>query len=192
MTLQDDNTVRKSSHCAWQIHYHIVFPVKYRKVLLDEEVTKIIRETAVSIEERYPIEMEALGTDKNHIHILCSAHPKVAPGRIVQIFKSITAREIFRRQPAVKRELWGGRILVGWVLCCDGGRARQLADGRAVCPTARISQRRCPTTETLLTLRYPVSLLRGSSLTRHRFRGNSHIPSWGHCLTLHIMPSLKI
>jgi len=68
---------------------------------------KIIRETAVSIEERYPIELEALGTDKNHIHVLCSAHPKVALGRIVHIFKSLTAREIFRRQPAVKRELWG-------------------------------------------------------------------------------------
>ena len=54
------------------------------------------------------MEMEALGTDNNHIHLLCSAHPKVAPGRIVQIFKSLTAREIFRRQPAVKRELWGG------------------------------------------------------------------------------------
>ena len=110
MTLQDEAEVRKSSHCAWQIHYHIVFPVKDRKALLDEEVTKIIKETAGSIEERYPIEMEAIGTDKNHIHVLCGAHPKVAPGRIVQIFKSITAREIFRRQPAVKRELWGGEF----------------------------------------------------------------------------------
>ncbi len=110
MTLQDENNVRKSSHCAWQIHYHIVFPVKYRKALLDEEVTNIIKETSVSIEERYPIEMEALGTDKNHIHILCSAHPKLAPGRLVQMFKSITAREIFRRRPAIKRELWGGEF----------------------------------------------------------------------------------
>lgn len=39
--------------------------------------------------------MEAIGTDKNHIHLLCSAHPKMVPGRIVQIFKSITARGIF-------------------------------------------------------------------------------------------------
>ena len=57
--------------------------MKYRKTLLDEEVTKIIKETAGSIEERYPIEMEAIGTDKNHVHVLCSAHPEVAPGRIV-------------------------------------------------------------------------------------------------------------
>ena len=110
MTLPHDNTVRKSSHCAWQIHYHIVFPVKYRQALLDEAGAQIIKETAVSIAERYSLELEALGTDKNHIHVLCRAHPKVAPGRIVQIFKSITAREIFRRHPAVKRELWGGEF----------------------------------------------------------------------------------
>ncbi|GJL65122.1 MAG: hypothetical protein NPIRA05_00930 [Nitrospirales bacterium] len=107
MKPQHGDKVQKGSPCAWQIHDHIVFPVKYRKALLDEAVTNIIKETAESIEERYPIEMEALGTDKNHIHILCSAHPKVAPGRIVQRFKSITAREIFRRRPAIKRELWG-------------------------------------------------------------------------------------
>lgn len=45
------------------MHYHIVFPVKYRKVLLDEEVVRIIRETAVGIQERYEVEIEAVGMD---------------------------------------------------------------------------------------------------------------------------------
>jgi putative transposase len=103
-----NDTVKRGYHCAWQIHYHIVFPVKYRKALLDDEVTQIIEETAQGISERYEIEMEAIGTDKDHIHLLCGAHPKIAPGRIVQIFKSITAREIFTRKPSVKKELWGG------------------------------------------------------------------------------------
>ena len=91
---------------------------------MDPEVTKIIKETAVSIEDRYAIEMEALGTDKNHIHVLCSAHPKVAPGRIVQIFKSLTAREVFRRRPVVKRELWGGEFWSdGYYVATVGERA---------------------------------------------------------------------
>ena len=59
-------------------------------------VIKIIQETAKGIQERYAIEMEALGMDKDHIHLLSSAHPKISPGEIVRIFKSITAREIFR------------------------------------------------------------------------------------------------
>ena len=100
-----DETVKKGYHCAWQVHYHIVFPMKYRKAILDNDVTKIIIETAEGISEHYAIEMEAIGTDKDHIHLLCSAHPTVAPGRIVQIFTSITAREMFLRKPALKKEL---------------------------------------------------------------------------------------
>jgi putative transposase len=124
MADQREDEVRKGAHCAWQIHYHIVFPVKYRKAMLDEEVTAIIQETAAEIAARFPIEMEAIGTDKNQIHLLCSAHPKMAPGRIVQIFKSITAREIFRRKPAVKRELWGGELWTdGYYVATGGERA---------------------------------------------------------------------
>ncbi|HMS85944.1 MAG TPA: IS200/IS605 family transposase [Nitrospira sp.] len=149
---QRGEEVRKGAHCAWQIHYHIVFPVKYRKALLDDEVTAMIRETANEIEERFPIEMEAIGMDKNHIHLLCSAHPKMAPGRSVQIFKSLTAREIFRRKPAVKRVLWGGEFWTDGYLCGDGGGASELADRRTVCAAARGPLRRSPTTPHVLVL----------------------------------------
>ncbi len=102
--------VQKGSHCAWQIHYHIVFPVKYRKALLSEEVIEIIVDTAQGISERYDIEMERSGCDKDHIHLLCLAHPKLSPGQIVRVFKSITARELFRKKRELKRELWGGEF----------------------------------------------------------------------------------
>ena len=105
-----NGSVRRGYHCAWQIHYHIVFPVKYRKSLLDEKVIKIIEETSEAIEQRYEIEMEAMGMDGDHIHLLCGGHPKLSIGRIVQIYKSLTAREIFRRKPEVKKELWGGEF----------------------------------------------------------------------------------
>ena len=121
MADQRENEVRKGAHCAWQIHYHIVFPVTYRKALLDEEVTGIIQETAAEIADRFPIELEAIGTDKHHIHLLCSAHPKMAPGRIVQMFKRITARELFRRKPAVKRVLWGGECWTDGYYVATGG-----------------------------------------------------------------------
>lgn len=106
----DKGEVQKGYHCAWQIHYQPVFPVKYRKALLDEMVAKIIEETAEGIQQRYAIEMEALGMDKNHIHLLSPAHPKISPGEIARIFKSITAREIFRRYPQIKQDLWGGEF----------------------------------------------------------------------------------
>ena len=106
----DVEGVQKGSHCIRNIHYHIVFPVKYRKDVLSEEAVWVIVEIAKRISKRYDTEIEAIGCDKDHIHLLCSAHPKIAPGQIVRIFKSITAREIFSRKPEVKRELWGGEF----------------------------------------------------------------------------------
>ena len=79
--------------------------MKYRKALLDKDIVSIIVDTAKWIEERYDIEIEGFVCDRNHIDVLFSAHPKLAPGQVVRVFKSITAKEIFRRKPAVKKEL---------------------------------------------------------------------------------------
>jgi putative transposase len=54
--------------------------------------------------------MEAMDCDKDHIHLLSGTHPKIELDRIVQIFKRITAHEIFRRKPAVQKELCSGEF----------------------------------------------------------------------------------
>ena len=102
--------VKKSWHCAYEIHYHIVFPVKYRRALLRPEVEAELVRIGVEINERYDIEIEQIGADKNHIHLLCSAHPKISIGTIVRVYKSITARELFSTFPNLKKELWGGEF----------------------------------------------------------------------------------
>jgi len=103
-------TVKKGWHCAYEIHYHIVFPVKYRRALLRADVETDLVRIGLEINERYEIEIEQMGADKNHIHLLCSAHPKISIGTIVRIYKSITARELFRSFPELKKDLWGGEF----------------------------------------------------------------------------------
>ena len=83
-------------------------PVKYRKALIDERVERVTLETARGIEDRYEIEIEALGMDKDHVQLLCGAHPKIALGTLVMKFKSIIARELFARERWLKQELWEG------------------------------------------------------------------------------------
>jgi putative transposase len=39
-----------------------------------------------------------------------SAAPEIAPAKLVQIIKSITARRVFERFPGIKRILWGGAL----------------------------------------------------------------------------------
>jgi putative transposase len=102
--------MKKSNHCAYQTHYHLVFPVKYRKVLLSAKISEEIKVIAEEISTRYEIEFEQIGCDKDHIHILCSFHPKYSIGATVRTFKSITARELFKKFPQLKKDLWGGEF----------------------------------------------------------------------------------
>jgi len=55
------------------MHYHLVFTVKYRRALLTPEVVSELTRISLAIQERHEFEM--LGTDKNHVHLLCAAHP---------------------------------------------------------------------------------------------------------------------
>jgi len=100
----------RTAHNAYDTHYHIVFPVKYRKALLDHDVSLAILAIARGIAERYDIEFEKIGTDGDHIHLLCSFPPKYSGSEIVRIFKSITARKLFNQFPALKQDLWGGEF----------------------------------------------------------------------------------
>ena len=56
------------------------------------------------------MEIEQIGCDGDHIHLLCGSHPKYSPGQLVRVFKSITARELFRRVPGLRTKLWGGEF----------------------------------------------------------------------------------
>lgn len=114
----------KGNHHAHDSHYHIVFPVKYRKALLDTKITLAITQIAKGIEERYDIEFENIGCDQDHIHILCSFAPsKYKGGDVVRIFKSLTARLLFKQFPELKKDLWGGEFWSdGYYLATVGER----------------------------------------------------------------------
>jgi putative transposase len=102
--------VKKSFHNAYTTHYHIVFPIKYRKALLTNDVPLAINHIAQEISERYDIEFEKIGYDLNHIHILASFAPKYSGSEVVRMFKSITGRELFKKFPVLKKDLWGGEF----------------------------------------------------------------------------------
>ena len=101
---------RSINHSTYDTHYHIVFPVKYRKSLLRNDITAAIMKIAQSIQDRYDIEFEKIGTDYNHIHILCSFRPSYSGADVVRIFKSLTVKELFKQFPELRRELWGGEL----------------------------------------------------------------------------------
>ena len=103
-------TLKKTHHNVYDTHYHIVFPIKYRKALLQNDIPLAIAKLAGEIALRYDIEFEKIGYDQDHIHILLNFPPKYSGSDVVRIFKSITAKELFKQFPLLKKELWGGEF----------------------------------------------------------------------------------
>ncbi len=90
--------------------YHIVCPAKYRRAVFTPDVDEKLKEICADIALRYEIEFLEIGTDEDHVHFLVQSVPTYSPTRIVRTIKSITAKEIFRQMPEVKKQLWGGEF----------------------------------------------------------------------------------
>ena len=98
------------SHNVSVLLYHFVCPTKYRRIVLTEEADNALREVCEEISKRYEISFVEVGSDEDHVHFLIQSVPTYAPSKIVQIIKSITAREIFKNCPDVRKKLWGGQF----------------------------------------------------------------------------------
>ena len=100
----------RKSHNVLILLYHYVCPAKYRRVVFDKKVDEILKEVCLEIAKRYQIEFIEIGTDKDHVHLLIQSVPTYSPTKIIRMVKSLTAREIFKRVPEVKKKLWGGEF----------------------------------------------------------------------------------
>ena len=98
----------RKSHNVSVLIYHYVCPAKYRRVVIDQKVDEKLKEICLEIAKRYQIEFIEIGTDKDHVHFLIQSVPTYSPTKIIQMVKSLTAREIFRQIPYVRKKLWGG------------------------------------------------------------------------------------
>lgn len=101
----------------------MVMCVKYRKQLLNKsDRTDKLKQIIQAIAERYWFETDEMGTDGDHVHMFIGAAPRYAPSRIMQIIKSISAKQMFQVFPEIRQELWGGEF---W---SDGGYIGTVGD----------------------------------------------------------------
>ena len=90
--------------------YHLVFPAKYRRAVFDAEVDHVLAEVCLEIEKRYEIRFLEIGSDGDHVHFLVQSVPRYSVMNLVTMIKSLSAREIFKKCPHVKKQLWGGEF----------------------------------------------------------------------------------
>ncbi len=116
------STYVRKSHNVTVLLYHLVFPAKYRRAVIGAAVDQALREVCLEIEARYQIKFLEIGTDKDHVHFLVQSVPTYSVTKLVTIIKSLTAREIFRRCPDVRKKLWGGEFWTDGYFASTVGR----------------------------------------------------------------------
>jgi putative transposase len=114
--------LRTSKRTVYDLKYHLVWIPKYRKKLLTGEVARFTRRTFKRIAREYGWEIEEMSVQSDHVHLFVHVPPKYAPAQVVQIMKSISAREIFETFPRLRKRLWAGEF---WG---DGYFARSVGD----------------------------------------------------------------
>jgi len=98
----------KGSHSVYSLYYHLIFVVKYRRKVISPEIDDFIKQKIREISDTFDVQILAIESDRDHIHILFKATPKLDIPRYVNALKTITSREIQRKFPEVKKKLWNG------------------------------------------------------------------------------------
>jgi putative transposase len=104
------SSVKRAKHAVYDIKYHFIWVPKYRKLILQGPVADSLKGIFQGIAARYEFEIDTLEVMPDHIHLFLLTPPKHSPSEAVQIFKSVSARELFRSHPELREELWGGEL----------------------------------------------------------------------------------
>ena len=95
-----------NNHSVFLLHYHLVLVTKYRRQVIDDEISEFAKDTFIRIAESYHITLVEWNHDKDHVHIVFKAQPKTELTKFINAYKSASSRLIKRDFPRVKQFLW--------------------------------------------------------------------------------------
>ena len=96
----------KNGLSVFLLHYHVVFVVKYRRKVFDNNISERAKEIFEHISPKYNIVSEEWNHDKDHVHILFRAHPKTEISKFINAYKSASSRLLKKEFPSIRKKLW--------------------------------------------------------------------------------------
>ena len=106
--------LQRNSHHVFRLMYHFVWIPKYRRKVFSEPYRETMKAIIKKIGYDYDIDIIELEIPEDHIHMVVRGEPKISPSQIMQVIKSISAREFFKLYPDIKRRYFcGGKL---WTL----------------------------------------------------------------------------
>ncbi len=110
---------RYGSHTVYNIEYHFVWVTKYRYKVLTGEVALRVRDLVRQTCEAFEIRIISGVGSFDHVHLLISAPPTLAPSEIMRRIKGRAARKWFEEFPGLKKRYWGQQFWARGYFCAQ-------------------------------------------------------------------------
>jgi len=99
---------KKQAHAVYYAQYHIVISTKYRRKVLKAGMGDYLKRKVLQVSKFQPeIEIIAVNTDIDHIHLLVSIPPKFSVSEVVKMIKAHTGTAMRRKFPFLDKVYWG-------------------------------------------------------------------------------------
>ena len=113
---------RYGSHTVFNIEYHFVWVTKYRYKILVGDVALRVRELVRQTCESFEIQIMSGAVSRDHVHLLVSAPPTMAPSEIMRRIKGRSASKLFSEFPKLRKRFWGRHFWARGYFCATAGQ----------------------------------------------------------------------
>lgn len=95
-----------NNHSVFKLSYHLVLVIKYRRKVIDDNISNRLKEIFEYISPKYNVTLEEWNHDKDHIHLLFRGSPNTEISKFLNAYKSASSRLIKKEYPVIRKQLW--------------------------------------------------------------------------------------
>lgn len=95
-----------NAHSVFLLHYHLIMVVKYRRKVIDDNISRRARVIFEYIAPSYGIIVEEWNHDIDHVHVMFRAQPKSELSKFINAYKSASSRLLKKEYPSIREKLW--------------------------------------------------------------------------------------
>ena len=101
---------KKTSHCTYDIKYHIVWITKYRKPVMTGQIAIRVREIIRQVCSSNDVDILTGHVGKDHIHLLVSVPPHLSASKLVQYMKGNSSHKLQMEYKELNQQYWGRHL----------------------------------------------------------------------------------
>lgn len=97
-----------NAHSVFLLYYHLIMVTKYRRKVINDDISARGKEIFEYIAPNYGITLEEWNHDKDHVHVMFRAQPKSEISKFINAYKSASSRLLKKEYHEIREKLWKG------------------------------------------------------------------------------------